>query len=163
MKSLRAVLFCVGVWLALVAGGCAHHAGHEQGAPSQRFTVSFPSVRLEHGEHVQSVTLHIYGGRVTAINRLLDGWDVSLLRENPGFLNLRFGSRHFASGLADVRLLNEFVTVQATGESPLSITAIASTESTAPTGRDDRTIKLSYAELILKPITDRTHARHDTK
>jgi hypothetical protein len=157
------ILLIAGSCSLLLAASCAHHTGHEQGATSQRFTVSFPSVKLEHGEHVQSVTLHIYGGRITAINRLLDSWDVSLLRESAGFLNLRIGSRHFDSGLADVRQLNEFLTVQATGQTPLIIKAIVSTESSAPTGRNDRTIKLSHAELILKPITGRANARHITK
>lgn len=114
--------------------------------------VSFPRLKFEPGEFVQAIDLEIRHGRVVAINRLLDDWDLEVVWDHPGLLQLKLAARHFPAGLADLRLLDDFITVENTGDEGFTLQAGLHTESIATTGRGDKSYTVATDEFRLKPF-----------
>ncbi len=130
---------------AFFASGCASHP-----LSASLQTVSFPDVKLEQYEYIQSVEVSIAHGHVVSVNRILDDWDTEVYWDNPSLKGLNLHAGHFVSGLASARKLDGFITV-APDDSYFDIKATLFTESTDPTGRKPRKIGLNREQLILKP------------
>jgi hypothetical protein len=147
MKSFLAV------WVAFMGAGCAHRLGPEPSMAQPQVSVSFPPLKFANQEYVQSVEVEIRCGRVVSINRLLDDWDLELAWDHPGRLMLEMHARHFSSGLADLSVLDDFITVESDEVSAFTITAHVRTASTDPTGRGERTNAVSHANFMFKAVS----------
>ena len=131
--------------LALLLSSCASRSN------ASLTSLSFPDVPLEHDEYIQSVELSITNGRVMSINHFIDDWSARVTWDRPGveFVSLEAG--HFNSGLASAHELDGMLII-APVTAYFDISAILHTESTTPTGRSDRTIRLDHSHLLLKPV-----------
>jgi hypothetical protein len=129
--------------------GCSQRATTQYAMAQETTSLSFPTLKLEPDEFIQSIDLEIRGGRVASINQLLDDWDLELAWDNPGLLVLRMNARHFSAGLADLRLLNKFITLENQPGEALRLSAKLVSSSTDPTGRADRTYEIPHPQLML--------------
>jgi hypothetical protein len=141
------------VWVVFMAAGCAHRLGPEPSVAQRQVSVSFPRLEFANEEYVQSIEVEIRCGRVVSINRLLDDWDLELAWDHPGRLMLEMHARHFSSGLADLSVLDDFITVESDEVSAFTITAHVRTASTDPTGRGERTNAVSHANFMFKAVS----------
>ena len=139
--------FALLVGLLFLAAGCVSRP------PTQKLqTVSFPDVRLEQSEYIQSVKVSITRGHVVSVNRLLDDWDTEVHWDNPDLQFVDLQARHFGNGLASVHKLDGLISIMP-GNYQSGIEVILLTESTDPTGRAPRKIVLNQSQLILKTHT----------
>jgi hypothetical protein len=168
--------------LALLAGllvGCVHgpqpadsDAGLGRGSgplpilagidACANYLVAFPPVALATDEFIESCELEIFGGRVVAINRFFDDWDLQVTWDNPTRLWVSGQARHFSAGLADVAPFANFITVQVNEddvlglglgpglglEARLEVEACDREGSAGPR----RMITIKGAEMILTPM-----------
>lgn len=135
--------------LACLLCGCSQRATPQYAIAENTASLSFPTLKLESDEFIQSIDLEIRGGRVASINQLLDDWDLELAWDNPGLLVLRMNARHFSAGLADLRLLNKFITLENQPGEALRLSAKLVSSSTDPTGRADRTYEIPHPQFTL--------------
>jgi len=130
--------------LAFLAAGCV-----SQPVNAALLTVSFPDVKLEPDEYIQSVAVRVTFGRVVSVNHILGDWDTEVEWDNPGLKVVNLQAVHFVSGLTNTHELDGFITVSP-DNSFFAIQAELHTESTDSAGRAPRKITFSQFQLVLQ-------------
>jgi hypothetical protein len=117
LSSLRLLLtdfmssiFTVLVFFMVSLTGC------KNGESAQSPTVSFPAVHIGENEFIQEFKVWIKGGRVTALHRIPDDWDISLEWEDANSLVIHGQARHFSAGLPAADRLSGAIQVQSSSE-----------------------------------------------
>jgi len=154
----RRVRFALAVALPMVLTGCVHPARSLHIVEGQEYLVALPPVRLARHEYIQSFELEIRGGRVTAINRLLDDWSLELEWDTPDRLLVRCMAGHFPAGLESTAELSEMFAVRADVGAGFGVAATLVTETAAPADAPEapsRSIPISSGEMTFRPTPAR--------
>ncbi len=158
MMSTRLLVMVVSIFMAVGNTGCVHAPKPDPARPGLLCTVSLPPLKLEAGESIQSVEVTIVDGRIATINRTWDDWDLALVWDSPGELELKCHARHFVSGFQSTQKFGRFITVRVgplLGDSPrltsFDIMATVRTGSTDKTGRGERDYHFSRSDIVLSP------------
>lgn len=139
---------------AAMLSGCVHPRPPVEFARGPEFVVALPAVRLDKQEYLQAFELEIRSGRLSAIHRFLDDWDLEVVWDHPDRLLVRGQARHFSAGLGDARHLSGMFSVQVREAAGFSVTAILVTETATSAGVPEapsRTLRIPATELVLRP------------
>lgn len=139
--------------------GCVHPRPPVKFARGQEFLVELPAVRLNDQESIQAFELEIRSGRLSAIHRLLDDWDLEVVWDHPDRLLVRGQARHFPAGLRDTTNLSQMFTVQVHEVAGFSVTAILVTETATSADVPEaasRSLWIPATEMVLRHAKGRT-------
>jgi hypothetical protein len=139
--------------LTLAVSGCIHQSGPQPHTSHGAACVSFPHLKLGTKEYVQSINLTIQGGRIIAINHLLNDWSMEVTWDNPELLFLNMEAGHFISGLGNLSQLDNFITVEPGDH--FTLTGTVSTETANPLKSIETNYFVPQKDFILRPTKDR--------
>ena len=153
----RLIRFFSGTAALVLLSSCRTGPGEAfPGKGPLRSEASFPPITLADQEFVQSFKVKVQGGRITALRRIPEDWDLHLEWEEGGCEILSGRAGHFSSGLASVECLDRFLTVEAVPD-PGAPGSVGSCQLRAVlvTGRTDLAggggRKLAFGQMLLSP------------
>jgi hypothetical protein len=133
-------------FLVAALAGCATSDPHSSTLARGDSTVVFPALALRNGEFIEEFKIRIEGGRVSAIQRIPEDWDIAVEQEDGSCLVVRGQAGHFSGGLPSFDRLNNAIIVPA--EPDIRIQAVVTTDRTDPPGGGGR--KFAFRHLALR-------------
>ena len=132
-------------FLAAVLVGCATSDWHTPSMAGANGTVLFPEVRLRDGEYIEEFRIRIKGGRVSAIQRIPEDWDIAVEWEDGSCVVVLGRAGHFSGGLPNIDRLNGTIFVQADPDA--RIQAVVTADRTDRAGGGGRMIPFRHLAL----------------